>query len=396
MSDDIRPSIPTIYEVAARAGVSVTTISHALNRPERVAAATRERVLRVVDELGFVPRTQAVAAARTSRPLVAVVAPFVQHPSYLQRLAGVLRAAQDAPLEIVTLDVASLEHAATVLEVIATSGRYDAAILMGIDADAAFHERASRRGMPVVLVDRASTTRTSVGVDDRRSGRIVAEHLIAQGARSFGFVSHAPQEAAITAGELRVRGFGDAMRDAGLGDDMRWFVTDDSFDGGLSTAGQIVASRERGERTPDAFYVHHDELAAGLVVGLERAGCAVPDDVLVVGNDDAPIARSHGITTVRQPFAATGRVAVDALLAALADPAAPVRRIELGTDLVVRGSTVPGAAASFEVVLDPDGAGAVRVDGSEQAAAAAAAPAAPSAPSPSTTPTTGVDRGTAP
>ena len=100
----MHPERITIYQVAERAGVSISTVSNVLNKPHRVNAATRERVLAVADELGFVPSARAAVQARRGTGRIGVMAPFTSYNSYLRRLAGVLGAAAAAGTEVVLYD----------------------------------------------------------------------------------------------------------------------------------------------------------------------------------------------------------------------------------------------------------------------------------------------------
>src|SRR5664279_5547553 len=80
----------TIYEVAQRAGVSISTVSLAINHPDRVRADTRDRIMSVIDEIGFVPKERAVVRARAGVGRIAVLAPFTSYPAYSRRLNGIL------------------------------------------------------------------------------------------------------------------------------------------------------------------------------------------------------------------------------------------------------------------------------------------------------------------
>ena len=94
----------TIYEVAERAGVSIATVSHALNRPEKVNSATRTRVLAAVDELGFTPKATAVSHARKGVGRIGVLGGFSGYPSYLQRLVGVMEACRERNVDVLVFD----------------------------------------------------------------------------------------------------------------------------------------------------------------------------------------------------------------------------------------------------------------------------------------------------
>jgi len=123
------PDKVTIYEVARRAGVSIAIVSHVFNRPERVKSSTRERVLDVVDELGFVPKPTAVSLARKGVGRIGVLAPFTSYSSYATRLNGIFEACAGRAVEVVVFDAPSGHH-----------GRVPAA------ADAADDRKAGRPG----------------------------------------------------------------------------------------------------------------------------------------------------------------------------------------------------------------------------------------------------------
>ncbi len=326
------PARVTIYEVARRAGVSIATVSHALNRPERVSSSTRERVLEAVDALGFTPKQTAVSLARSGVGRIAVVAPFSAYPSYFERLLGVLRACKSRRIEVVVFDDVSKDGPSVLLETLPTTGRVDGLIIMGIEPDPAVTKRLQRRHIPAVLLDRASTAFTSVTVDDEAGGRMLAQHMIGRGARSFAFVSPPPPDIEhVTSGELRVRGFQAAIRDAGL-PEVTWLIAEDSVEGGREAVSDVLALPTR----PDAVFAVHDRLAAGLLGGLTDAGVRVPEDILLAGYDDSDVAGAMGVTTVRQPFESSGWAAARALLQTLAEPGATVQQISLRPELVVR------------------------------------------------------------
>jgi LacI family transcriptional regulator len=94
-----------------------------------------------------------------------------------------------------------------------------------------------------------------------------------------------------------------------------------------------------GRNAPTAIMANHDELASRAWRGLARSGLSIPDDVAIMGFDDGPLADGLGLTTVRQPFEESGRVALDLLLGIAAGDAGPVRRVDLMPSLVVRSST---------------------------------------------------------
>lgn len=321
----------TIYEVAERAGVSIATVSHALNRPERVAESTRRRILDTASELGFVPKGRG-RAARTVRR-IAVSAPFAMHGSYVARMLGILGQAGEVDVIMVDDSPGSGEP---MIDVIAARGPLDGVILMGAEPTPRLAAELDEAGVPVVLLDRASPRFASVTVGDEAGGAMVADHLWDAGATRIAWVSPTPPASGmVTSGELRLRGFTHRLRERGYAHEVRWIICDDSIEGGRAAAAALMSEPNR----PDAVFALHDTIAAGLIFGLRERGVAVPADVQVVGYDDVELAGLVELTTVRQPFAESGAAAMDALRMLRADPSRSVAHVSLMPELVARATT---------------------------------------------------------
>ncbi|MFT4029503.1 MAG: LacI family DNA-binding transcriptional regulator [Protaetiibacter sp.] len=324
----------TIYEVAERAGVSIATVSHALNRPERVAEHTRRRVIDTAEELGFVSRGRGRAVRALRR--IAVSGPFSTHPSYLPRMLEIVQCAPE--VDVVVVDD-SPGGGDPVLDRLEVRGPLDGVVLMGAEPTERLADELAGAGVPVVLVDHPSTRYTSVTVNDAAGGALVADHLLDAGARRVAWVSPAPPESGVvTTGELRLRGFTGRLAECGYRNEVPWIICDDSIAGGRAAATELATVRA------DAVFALHDVIAAGVAAGLAEAGLRVPEDVQVVGYDDVDIAELAGLTTVHQPLRETGAIAMELLRALRADPSRPVAHVTLIPELVVRGTTRPGAA----------------------------------------------------
>ena len=125
MTDPV-PERVTIHEVARRAGVSIATVSHTINRPHRVSAATRERVMQIIDELQFVPKATAISQARKGVGRIGVLAPFTAYASYWQRLGGVLGEFQSEALDVLVYDHGSVaDMESPLLNSLPVTGRLD-------------------------------------------------------------------------------------------------------------------------------------------------------------------------------------------------------------------------------------------------------------------------------
>lgn len=335
MSDKSGPT--TIYDVAERAGVSITTVSNALNQPSRVSAKTLERVLAVVDELGFTPKAAAVSHARKGVGRIGVLAPFTSYESFRTRLTGVLQACAGRNVEVVVFDQESAaESTSPLLSSLPATGRLDGLLLMGVPLEDAMVERLLQRELPTVLVDSHHRKLPSVNVDDEHGGYLAGEYLVSQGHRRLAFVSERQQSMQfLSQGQRRLAGFTKALVDAGLGEDsIRHVITTHDIEGGRRAAAEMLT----WDALPDAVFAHFDDIAVGLLSGFRGNGRQVPDDVAVMGYDDGPLADALDITTVRQPLAETGRAGTELLLDLIAAPGTGARQLLLPVELVVRES----------------------------------------------------------
>ncbi len=206
------PEQVTIYDVARAAGVSISTVSNALNRPDRVAGSTLEQVLAVADSLGYVPKADAVSKARQTMRRIGVLAPFSSYRSYLERLAGVLVEAQGARVEVSAFDHESLATASSpVLASMPIRGQVDGIIVMGMRIEDVIEKRLFDRHVPTVVVDAESARFPSVACDDRSGGELAARYLFGLGHRSFGYVVE-PQASQYDSQAIRrLSGFRDAL-----------------------------------------------------------------------------------------------------------------------------------------------------------------------------------------
>jgi LacI family transcriptional regulator len=324
----------TVYDVAAQAEVSISTVSRVLNTPEKVKAPTRARVLAVIDDLGFVPKAEAVARSRRKHGRIGVLAPFLTYPSFVQRLRGVTTALSDLPYELIIYYVDSLARLENHIASLTVTRRLDGLILMGLSLCEAAAERLSKAGIETTPIEFACAGFGSVEIDNEAGGRLAAEHFLAAGHRRLGFIGDAdPPDFAIRNSDRRLAGFRAAVEAAGL-------ALPDAYIGlaphGLETA-RLQAHRLLDlPEPPTAIFAQSDTQAMGVLRAMRERGLAVPQDVAIIGFDDIEIAEYIGLTTIHQPLEESGRVAVELLLARLADSTRPAQRVQLPLTLVRR------------------------------------------------------------
>jgi len=328
-----------VRDVAARAGVSVGTVSNVLNRPDKVAADTVHRVTEAIAELGFI-RNDAARQLRAGRSkTIGLVVLDVRNPFF----TDVARGAEDqAALAGLTVTLGNSdenpERETKYLDLFDEQRVHG--VLISPYADITERLIALRkRGIPAVLVDRSSgdLSFSSVSVDDIEGGRIAVEHLIEQGHRRIAFVG-GPM--GITQVTDRLAGAHDAIAQH---EDARLEVV-------TIEALSVIAGRQAGasivdrapEDRPDAIFAANDLVAMGVLQALMmQARVRVPDDIALIGYDDIDFASAAVVplSSIRQPSALMGQTAVEILLEEADDASTPPRQVVFKPELVVREST---------------------------------------------------------
>ena len=331
---DERPQKATIYAVAKRAGVSISTVSLAINHPQRVNEATRRSVIAAATELGYRGGAAASGAQR-----IAVAAPFSSYASYYRRLSGIMeRAAMDS-VEIVVHDLPSAAGSdSPVLDALPMRAGIDGIVVMGVPLSPAALESKALPGPPVVLVDVPDGAQRRLGlpsvlIDDERGGELIARHLAELGHERVVFL-HEPQrsEEYVSAGMLRARGLGHLLS-------VSEAVADVAATDLVEAVGAALERAFRADPEATAVVANHDELAAAAHRAFRVTGAHLPVGRSLVGYDDGPLASALDLTTVRQPFEESGYAALALLLGRLSGEHARVSSVQLAPDLVVRGTT---------------------------------------------------------
>jgi DNA-binding LacI/PurR family transcriptional regulator len=337
----------SIREVARHAGVSLGTVSNVLNRPENVAASTREKVLASIRELGFV-RNESARTLRSGRSrTVGLVVLDVANPFF----TDVARGAEDVAEEnsmVVTLcnssedsrrEARHLDH----LE----RQRVQGVLITPVDGKNPRLDRLIERGIPVVLVDRGAGARNrcSAAVNDELGGRLAVSHLLEQGNRHIAFVGGpvAIQQVAdrYAGAQAAVAAFTESQ-DGNAEPPVLDLVETEALTlktGGA--AGSRIAAMPAAER-PTAVFCANDLIALGLLQEVVRQGLRVPQDIAIVGYDDIDYAAAAVVplSSVRQPRDQLGRAAAEMLFDEInSGDSHRHRQIVFEPELVVRDSS---------------------------------------------------------
>ncbi|WP_202388343.1 substrate-binding domain-containing protein [Nocardioides flavescens] len=328
----------TIYDVAREAGVSISSVSNVMNKPERVGERTRRRVLEAADRLGYVPKADAASLARKHVGRIGVVAPFTSYASFMRRLSGVLTETSGRGVDVSVFDMESAATATSpVVESIPIRGYIDGLIVMGEPLEPAVEQRLASRGMPVVIVDADSDVFQVVRIDDYNAGRMAARHLIDLGHRRLGYVLEGQVADYESQALRRLGGF---RAEVSQHPDLELVVTQSS--------GSLAAAREAGRRLLTehphltSVMAHFDDLALGVIRAAHDLGIDVPSQLSVLGFDDGPLAEAADLSTVRQPFEESGALAARLLLDAIERPSER-RSTVLECQVVSRATTTVAA-----------------------------------------------------
>lgn len=348
------PRRPTVDAVAALAGVGRGTVSRVINGSPQVSAQARAAVERAIAELGYVPNRAARALVTHRTDSVALV--VSESPERLfgdPFLAGILRGISSelmqTPLQL-WLVMARSPAERERLEPQLTSQHVDGVLLLsGHDADP-FPAILQRRGLPIVRGGRpAEMPRPDappvyiVDVDNAGGARQAVDYLFARGRRRIGTIAGA-QDTGV--GAARLAGYREAVRAGGRDLNPAGAsgvpVEDLVAYGDFSEDSGTAAMRVLLERHPDldAVFVASDLMACGALRALRDAGRRVPDDVAVVGFEDAPVARHTDppLTTVHQPVEEMGRQMSRLLITRIRRDEPRVPYVLLDTHLVPRAS----------------------------------------------------------
>ncbi|MFI5896742.1 LacI family DNA-binding transcriptional regulator [Actinoplanes sp. NPDC051513] len=342
MARDPSAQRATLSAVAREAGVSVPTVSKVVNGRTDVAPETRARIETLLVRHGYVARGAGGAqpAART----VDLVFDAMHTPNNVEMLRGALEAAASEDVDVVVGIVPDDPLGASWARRMAAAHR-EGMILVTSSINSQQWRHFAEQHIPIVTIDPVNLPGPdvpSVGATNFNGGMAATGHLLELGHRRIGFVEGPPGAMMSLA---RLHGHHAALSRAGLASDPGLIAPGGfSFDGGFAAATRLLESPGR----PTALFASNDSQAFGALEAARTLGLRVPQDVSVIGFDDTPAARwsAPPLTTVRQPFAEMGRVAMRRLLRLVAGEELTSPRVELATDLVVRKSTA--APKTFE------------------------------------------------
>jgi len=328
---------PTIYDVAKHAGVSISTVSLVLNKPDRVKEDTRQKILSTIDAIGYLPKADAVQRARKGTGRIGVLGPFTSYASYRNHLVGIVEAAKSGSFEIVLFDTPSaMQSYPAILDALPITGRVDGLVILSIPMTEIAATRITQLGLPTVLVDSRFPGFDSVFVDNYAGGEMAADYLQDRGFETFCYFGESSSEDAPPSQTSdRQRGFADALARHGyLLSPTHTVVCRNDVDMATASARNLI---ERIAR-PFALFAGNDLLAAGAIRAARHLGLRVPEDIAILGFDDGDLAAALDLSSIRQPLVDMGQIGFQLLAGRLESAKAP-QEIKLGLEIVQRSSS---------------------------------------------------------
>jgi LacI family transcriptional regulator len=325
---------PTIFDVAELSGVSISTISRVINTPEKVNLNTRQKVYDAIDKLGFVPKAEARARALRLKGRIGVITPFFTAPSFVQRLRGIAGSLSKENFDLIIYTVDSNNRLQSYLSTIPLTGNLDGLVIMSLPIAENDVKRLIEHNLPTVLIEFPHPLINSVEIDDMDGGKKAAEYLIKKGHRRIAFLGDTDlPEYSIHPVSLRLKGFRNALKAAHL-EIPDEFVRLAPYD--QEQAREVAKELLNSPNPPTAIFAATDLQALGVLKVARQLGVRIPEQLAIIGFDDLDTAEYEDLTTIRQHLDESGRLAIEILLAHIADNSRPVQHVTLPLVLIER------------------------------------------------------------
>ena len=340
----MRRGAVTIKDVAEAAGVHTSTVSRALSPATRhlISAEIATRIDGVAKELGYA-RNAIASSLRTRRSMtVGVLIPDITNPLFPPMLRGIEDAlGGEFTAIIANTDNDPAREAIGARRLLARS--VDGLIMATVRRRDGISDELAAAGVPIVLVNRTADQSevATVVADDAQGIRLMVEHLAELGHRRIAHLA-GPQD--LSTGAVRQRAFREAMRARKLDADDQKLVAAKAYS--IVEGARLTEQLLRSTPPPTAILTANDLLALGVYEAAAALRLAIPADLSVTGFNDMPFVDrlTPPLTTIRIQHYEMGAEAARLLLQRLERPEAPAMSVQLGVQLVVRGSTAPPRA----------------------------------------------------
>lgn len=327
----------TILEVAKKARVSPTTVSHVVNNTRYVSDEVRERVLAAVAELGYRPNALARSLRRGETKTLGLILPDSANPFFAEIARAVEAAAFGQGYSVILCNTEGDPDKETLYTDVLAKKQVDGLIFVTTGDNSLAIQDALSQNLPIVVVDRdPQTLKTDlVLTDNRQAGYLAAIHLIQLGHKRIGCIM-GPSK--VTPSAARVTGYTDAMNEHGLTVEPNWLIRGEFHpDSGYQAALELL----KQPNPVTAILACNDMMAIGVLRAAYDVGLRVPELLSIIGIDNIDLAAytTPPLTTIDQPKYAIGKAAFELLVERILHNDLPTRRLTLQPSLIIRNST---------------------------------------------------------
>ena len=340
--------LATIEDVAAIAGVSIATVSRAVNEPAKVADATRRRINEAIARTGYTTNAMARSLRMRRSKMILILAPDVGDPNFSNILVGLETEASKRGYGVLIGNTQNDPTRETDYLRFINSNQADGLILLTGHLPFGYREVGTgARLPPMVAVNEpiSSEDVPFVGVDNFEGARLATEYLISQGHRRIAFIGRSTSR---EVNELRESGYRAALGDAGIAIDPKLILEGDGTTEGGRQAAEHMFVRDV---LPSAFLGVNDATALGIIIALNARGYDLPRQFSVMGFDDISFASfvTPALTTMKQPRSKIGEAAMNLLLAVLEGRPIEQRKVLLRSELILRNSVARFGGSDREI-----------------------------------------------
>jgi len=327
--------MPTIKDVAKAAGVSISTVSYALNGSEKVSEETRKKILTVAKELNYVPNNFAKGLKKSSNNLIAIVVHETFGPFYDSLIKGIQDTAYLLGYDLIVF-IENGFGKNTSVNFLKQKIVKGAIIMTSLISKENLRE-LTEENIPIVLLDRNLKNEeiSNVLIDNQKGAYLATEHLIKLNHKKIAFIS-GPEDSYDNS--LRFRGYKKALKDHEIIFDKNLVIQGDFTEkSGYNSVSEFLTNTQN---YPTAFFSSNDEMAIGAMKSIQEKGLKIPEDISIVGFDDIQELRyiSPKLTTIRRPMYELGSYSAHLLLN-LIEKKSSNNNLMLDVKLIIREST---------------------------------------------------------
>lgn len=329
----------TIYDVAKKAGVAISTVSRVLNDSPYVSDETQKKVAAAIKDLEFRPQVNARLLAKRQPQIIAVAVPTFTTPFFNEVLKGVKDEIRALDLDFIIYNTGSANPEEQFMRFI-DRGVPDALIIFSIEITDEIYKGIKDLSIPVILVGSVHSEFDSISWNNYRGGFLAAEHLISQGYKKIGLIrSH--KSSFIS--DQREQGFKDAMKKYKIPIDNDYIVSGitKKHAGFSEEAGfEAINILKNRNKIPEALFCSNDAQAIGAMHALSELGLKVPDDVAVMGYDNIKVSRYFNLTCIDQKMYEAGVRAIKLLSHRIKNPDETRHHSVIDPEIIIRKSSV--------------------------------------------------------